>query len=273
MASGDEYSNKLLKQIKFLKDKLNSAEKEQEKLQEHMDAAIRRKVTIHEEDLQYEIAQLKKRNNGLSSLNKDLSRQKTDAEKALKAIHLQNQQLQAQCDQYQTDLSDLKESISSFYEPQIQHLEILEKELQDLKKSTEVQMIEDLEDQKAVLQTELQYIDQKNLYIQSLESEVELLKKQLDDAVNKIDLLEENDCCHLAPVQTLPIREEKTEHDLTKGGRPASLTADQLDALIAERRAGVKVSVLADKYQISKATVSRLCSLATEQPEKQKKAL
>lgn len=273
MASGDEYSTDLLKQIKSLQDKLDAAEKEQEKLQEHMDAAIKRKVSIHEEDLQYEIVQLKKRNTNLSGLNKDLSKQKTDTEKALKDANLQNQQLRMQCEQYQTDLSDLQKTISSVYEPQIQHIEILERELQDLKNSHEYQLIEDMKDQINILKSEQGYIDQQNLYIRSLESELDLLKKQLDEAVIKIDLLEENDCCHLAPVQMLPIRPERTEHDLPKGGRPTSLTDKQLDELIAERRAGVKVSVLADKYKISKATVSRLCSMASDQMENQKKAL
>ncbi|MDD7389480.1 MAG: hypothetical protein PUG60_07465 [Lachnospiraceae bacterium] len=277
MASGDEYSSDLLKQIKSLQEKLAAAEKEQDKLQEHMDTAVKRKVAIHEEDLQYEIVQLKKRNTNLSTLNKDLSKQKTDAEKALKAANLQNQHLRMQCDQYQTDLSDLQETISSVYEPQIQHMEDLEKELHDLKNSPEIQLLEDLEDQRNILRTELQYIDQKNLYIQSLEKELEMLKKQLDEAINKIDMLEiemaENESDYLAPVQTLPLRPLRPEHDQQKGGRPASLTDKQLAELIAERRAGVKVNVLAEKYKISKATVSRLCSGAAEQPEHQKQAL
>lgn len=294
MACGDEYSSELLQENEELQEQLFAAENDLEKQEEKIDTIVKRRLAAQEEDLQDEITHLKKRNTTLSNLNADLKRQKSEAEKTLKTTRKQLVHLQGLYDQTQKDFSNLEKSISCIYEPQLKQLQA---ELNEVRSSQNAVLLEDLREENELMRSELQMVESKDRYITSLETEVSFLKKRLDEAIQKIDLLEESDNCHLAPVQTIPIRSEITSgqgspaqnpkifdqeipatavNNVNKGGRPASLTNTQLANLIQDRKSGLSISVLAQKYGISKATVSRLCSNAintASTAEEQKKAL
>lgn len=271
MACGDEYSSDLLLENEYLQEQIYTAENALEKQEEKIDTIVKQRLAAQKEDLQYEISNLKKRNTTLSSINTDLSRQKTETEKALKTTNKQLLQLQSLYDQTQKDFSNLEKTVSGIYEPQLCQLQ---NELNQLRNSQSVTLIEDLKEENALMREELQVQESKDRYIESLETEVGFLKQHLDEAIQKIDLLEESDNCHLAPVQMVPIRSEmhpNPQETLTttnnKGGRPSSLDTDQLINLIEDRKSGLSISSLAKKYGISKATVSRLCNanIAAEQ--------
>lgn len=256
MACGDEYSSNLLQENEYLQEQLSAVENDLEKQEEKIDTIVKRRLAAQEEYLQDEIAHLKKRNTTLSNLNTDLKRQKNEAERILKTTNKQLLQLQNLYDQTQKDFSNLQKTVSCIYEPQLNQLQ---NELDQLRKSQSVTLIEDLKEENALMREELQIQESKDRYIESLESEVGFLKQHLDEAIQKIDLLEESDNCHLAPVQMVPIRLENSQQN-NKGGRPSSLATDQLINLIEDRKSGLSVSSLAKKYGISKATVSRLCN-------------
>lgn len=252
MASGDDFSNELLEKNKKLKKKLEKAEADQKKLQEKMESEVKRKVAMQEENLQYEISQIKLRNTSLSNQLKDLSQKKSESEKALKAESDQRKKLQEDYDKLQEDYDKCKKELdfsNAMFEKQNSEMIGLKNEI-------------------IRLENELsQYASQcdQTLYIQSLESEIDLLKSQLDAAIEKIDILEDDSCCHLAPIHTLPVRSnEDHQKTISKGGRPAILTDQQLAELLFDRKAGMKLNDIAAKYNISKATVSRICKAEEE---------
>lgn len=246
MASGDDFSNELLEKNKKLKKKLEKAEVDQKKMQEKMDSEVKKKVAMQEENLQYEISQIKLRNSSLSNQLKDLIKKKSETEKALKAESDQRKKLQALYDKCSKDKNFYNELCDKY----TSEMTRLKNEIIDLQ--NELSQYTSLCDQ--------------SLYIQSLESEIALLKSQLDAAIEKIDILEDDSCCHLAPIHTLPVRADEEDHQKTisKGGRPASLTDQQLAELLSDRKAGMKLNDIAAKYNISKATVSRICKAEEE---------
>lgn len=252
MAAGDEYSDELLANIEILEQKLEQAEKKYEKLENSIntEAEKRAKTAVQTEQLR----------------NKQLREKLKLAEDALKTAQTSLKEKGS----LERDLTIKMEWIR-----QLEcRIEELEKELQDAQTSMDGVTLDDLRNLQDDLKREQIMLDSSRNYANSLLDENEYLKQQLDEALQRIDILEDSSDCHLVPVHILSGGQEQNhaEEDLLRsGGRPAALSKQQVASLLADRHAGgpgASYDRLAKKYNVSKSTVARICKTAqAEQPQ------
>lgn len=254
MAAGDQYSDDLLANIEILEQKLEQAEKKYEKLDNSIntEAEKRAKTAVQTEQIR----------------NKQLREKLKLAEDDLKTAQTSLKEKGS----IEKDLTIKTERIR-----QLEcRIEELEKELQDAQTSMDGVTLDSLRNLQYELNCSQILLDSSRNYANSLLDENEYLKQQLDEAWNRIDILEDSSDCHLVPVHILSGGQSKEtnhgEEDLLRsGGRPAALSQEQVASLLADRHAGgpnASYDRLAKKYNVSKSTVARICKTAqAEQPQ------
>lgn len=267
MASADDYSGELVREAEDLKSALAAKETDMQKIEERIEELASRKASEKERVLKSQSESKQK----LLSLEREEHRKTKALLKELK-------------DKTDAEIKDLKYQIwqmSGSVELKDGEIKKMEERIQDLisySGSPEAAAYRELESDAVRMADQIEQLEaqcERDKYlIASQDAEIRDLKSQLDEALYQIDLIQDDDHCHLAPsIVQLPvqqIREEDPEKEAAalsssaaapaaSGGRPSKLSPEQQAEIIEARSAGVPWSELTARYQVSKSLMQKIC--------------